>query len=631
MAEHLFLCGLSKAQRAPYPRGRVLHLHGPNRNVRLRLDDVRKRLLEVEPELLTDLAEIATYVFAADCAIRRGGPTLKRMGQGWRRTFRLVIGVRQPAKWRQRQRLSALRDVLQFLSEDTWLFDFEPLEDPPGIQTYLGIAGLDADKSGGTTIMLFSGGLDSFAGAVHELNTSNRHVVLVSRRLGGMTDKRQRELADDLKSRYRRRVTHVPVEAGLTKETEADEETQRTRSFLFTAIAMVAAVIEESDRVRFYENGIMGVNLPLSTNVVGARASRSTHPRSLLLLNDLAKLVWDDEIKIDNPFAKKTKVEVVQELMARPERASIRFTLSCSRTREISTYNPHCGKCAQCIQRRISTLGAGAVELDPESGYAVDLLIGARQNGEDRQIAIDMIRTAVEFRLLSDAGFAQSFADEFGWLTSSLPGLSPGDPLLDFIAMFRRHGNAVRSIFVQATGEHKAALFDKSLPQSCLLRAWYEASGQVLIPLEKNLDPPSDDDTDEGAIDQDIETSDILLAINEERQQVLFNGMAPIKHPTHFRILAALVRRHVEDRENGLLPENFRTMPAAELASEASKSGDVAGRKDVSRLRELISEDLAALYGTLDLNAVIQNVPRKGYRLNPYVRVVSASELTRRG
>ena len=102
MAEHLFLCGLSKAQRAPYPRGRVLHLHGPNRNVRLRLDDVRKRLLEVEPELLTDLAEIATYVFAADCAIRRGGPTLKRMGQGWRRTFRLVIGVRQPAKWRQR-------------------------------------------------------------------------------------------------------------------------------------------------------------------------------------------------------------------------------------------------------------------------------------------------------------------------------------------------------------------------------------------------------------------------------------------------------------------------------------------------------------------------------------------------
>ena len=137
----------------------MLDLHGSNRNVRLRLDDVRKKFLEVETELLTDLAEIATYVFAADCAIRRGGPTLERMGKGWRRNFRLVIGVRQPTNWRQPQRLAALRDVLQFLSEDTWIFDFEELDNPPSIQTYLGIGNLDADKSGDTTIMLFSGGI----------------------------------------------------------------------------------------------------------------------------------------------------------------------------------------------------------------------------------------------------------------------------------------------------------------------------------------------------------------------------------------------------------------------------------------------------------------------------------------
>ena len=473
-------------------------------------------------------------------------------------------------------------------------------------------------------------GYDSFAGAVDELYTSNRHVVLVSRRLGGMTDKRQRELASDLRSKYPKRVTHVPVEAGLTKETEAEEETQRTRSFLFTAIAMVAAAIEASDRIRFYENGIMSVNLPISTQVVGARASRSTHPRSLLLLNDLARLVWDVEINIDNPFAGKTKVEVVQELMARPERASIRYTLSCSHTRGLDKYKPHCGKCAQCIQRRISTLGAGAAEDDPASGYAVDLLVGARQDGEDRQMAIDMIRSAVEFRQLSESGFATRYANEFGWLPTYVPGLSQGEAAREFVAMFKRHSEAVRSIFVQAIEEQAAALFDKTLPQSCLLRAWHENSGQALRPDQEDLAPPASEETSEGAEDEVVETSEIVLAINEDKKRVEFYAMAPIDHPTHFRILAALLRMHVEDRKNGLLPENFRTLSAANLAREVSKSGDIAGRKDVSRLRELISQDLALLYGTLDRNAVIENVPGKGYRLNPRVRVVPAPELARR-
>ena len=65
MADHLFLCGLSQSQLSSYDGGRQLQLHGPKKNLRLRVDDIRRRLFEVEPDLLTDLAEIATYVFAA--------------------------------------------------------------------------------------------------------------------------------------------------------------------------------------------------------------------------------------------------------------------------------------------------------------------------------------------------------------------------------------------------------------------------------------------------------------------------------------------------------------------------------------------------------------------------------------
>jgi 7-cyano-7-deazaguanine synthase in queuosine biosynthesis len=398
MFEHLFLCGLSKTQRQQYSGGRELQLSEPLANVRLKVDDIRRRLLDNEADIMTDLIEIAAYVFAADCAVSRGGRFLKNMGKHWRRKFHLVIAVREPGRWSEPERLYALREALEFLSEDAWAFEFVELENPPSIQEYMNYGESSADRSGGTTIVLFSGGLDSFAGAVHELSTSNRHIVLLSRRLVGMTDARQCELASNLRQRYPRRVSHVPVRAGLTHDAKVREHTQRTRSFLLTALAIVAAVIEESDRVCLCENGVMSINLPISTQVVGARASRSTRPRSLMLLNHLARLVDEHEIAIGNPFIWKTKVEVVRELRMRPEAAFIRGTLSCSNTRDMSTMTPHCGKCAQCLQRRISTLAADAADADPEQSYAVDLLIGPRDKDEDLAMALDMVRSAFEYR-----------------------------------------------------------------------------------------------------------------------------------------------------------------------------------------------------------------------------------------
>jgi hypothetical protein len=126
----------------------------------------------------------------------------------------------------------------------------------------------------------------------------------------------------------------VPVSVGLMDETRAIEHTQRTRSFLLAAMALVAAEIERADRIRFYENGIMSVNLPIATQAVGARCSRSTHPRSLVLLQELGRLIRQDSISIENPFIWKTKVEVVKDLWGKPEGKAIKYTLSCSRTRQ---------------------------------------------------------------------------------------------------------------------------------------------------------------------------------------------------------------------------------------------------------------------------------------------------------
>jgi hypothetical protein len=65
------------------------------------------------------------------------------------------------------------------------------------------------------------------------------------------------------------------------------EYTQRSRSFLYAALGATVAAMVGRDRIRFYENGVVSLNLPVSAQAIGARATRTTHPR---VLNGFAEL-----------------------------------------------------------------------------------------------------------------------------------------------------------------------------------------------------------------------------------------------------------------------------------------------------------------------------------------------------
>ena len=173
MREQVFFCGLSESQRRCYGAGKELNLRGAKANVRLNVEKLRGKLGDVEPELVTDLLEIAVYVFAADCAVPRGGPALKNVGERWRHAFRLVIAVRRPGSWAEPQYLDALREALQFLTEDTWDVEFVELENAPSIQTYLGSWGMLKTPKG-RPYCSFRAVSNSFAGAVAELNGGGR-------------------------------------------------------------------------------------------------------------------------------------------------------------------------------------------------------------------------------------------------------------------------------------------------------------------------------------------------------------------------------------------------------------------------------------------------------------------------
>ena len=108
-----------------------LDLHGPSANVRLQISDISRRLLTGIPDVLIDLLEVASYIYAADSAIPRGGDVSGQMGKAWRRNFRFVIPVRQPNHWSSSPIASALVETLSFLSDDNYELEFRPLVDPP--------------------------------------------------------------------------------------------------------------------------------------------------------------------------------------------------------------------------------------------------------------------------------------------------------------------------------------------------------------------------------------------------------------------------------------------------------------------------------------------------------------------
>jgi hypothetical protein len=629
MAENLFLCGMTPAQRAQYKGGRELRLHGSSPNVILEVDDIRKRLVGVEAQLLTDLLELAVYVFAADCSIRRGGPTFPGMGATWRRTFKLVVAVREPGLWAEQGRLAALTEALHFLSDDDWTFEFVDLQDPPKIQHYFKFSDGSTDRPGDTSIVLFSGGIDSFAGAVHELTTSNQHVVLMSRSIPGMTQSRQKELAGGLKDQFTKRVTHAALRAGLTSETHAREDSQRTRSFLLSAIALAAAEMEIVDRIRFFENGIMSVNLPISAQVVGTRASRSTHPRSLLLLQQLAGFVTDSPVTIDNPFIWKTKVEVVADLQKTPLGAFTPRTLSCSNTRGMSKMKPHCGRCAQCLQRRISTLGANAPSADPEEGYLVDLLDGARHTTQDRAMAVDTIRSALEFYRMSEADFLTQQASSLAWITTAFPGTSPEEVAQKCLAMFKRHGAAVHEIFTKAIRYRAEDLLHGRLSTDCLVRIFANGSNvdQAMI-AEKAAQETNSASKVTLAEQAPTDHSLIMLTIDGAQHEVLIGGIRICKGATDFRLFVLLATQFREDQKKELKPENYQQLPSDILASEIG-SDEQNVRKAISRIRLRIQSEYKDLHGEeLALDDAIESCHGRGYRLNPWkVRLVAPSEI----
>jgi 7-cyano-7-deazaguanine synthase in queuosine biosynthesis len=393
--EHLVLCGGATAQESGDATRLELNLHGTSANVRLEIEDISRRLLANISDVHADLLEVASYIYAADGAIPRGGKTDPQLGARWRRKLRFVIPVRQPQLWSSDPVIESLVETIGFLSEDDYWFEFRTFENPPAVEKYFPLSGSEDVRFTPDEVILFSGGLDSFAGTVEELVAFGKKVALVSHRSATKIVGVQDHLINQLRSRFGAdRILHVPVWANL-KEGLANESTHRTRSFLFAALGAVTAQMLDRKRICFFENGVVSLNLPPVGQVVGARATRTTHPQALAGFRRVLSAVFGQFFDISNPYAWMTKAEIIGRITQNRCSDLIRHTRSCTRVHAMTNLHT-CGSCSQCIDRRFAVLSAGQEGEDPTEAYKIDLLQGEREAGPDREMALAFVRFALK-------------------------------------------------------------------------------------------------------------------------------------------------------------------------------------------------------------------------------------------
>jgi len=603
-------CGVSQPSGAD---AIAMDVHGAAKNVNLRIDYISRTMLGNVPDLLIDLLEVAAYVYCADQRLVRGSDKLTNFGENWRRSLCFSIPVRQLELWQHPDLHEGLADTLGFLSDDSYEFHFRKAEKPVQPKEVY-FPNLIEASTEHDDVALFSGGIDSFAGAVNDIVTFGKSVTLVGHYSSTKVRAVQENLIEGLKQRgFDRRLTYIPVWVS-NENVRAREFTQRTRSFLFACLGLVVARMSGKDRFSFYENGVVSINPPVAGDVVGGRATRTTHPKVLRGLETLFSVLLDRRIEIQTPLQWLTKTEVIQKIKAAGVADMLGQTVSCTRPRKWTESQKHCGVCSQCIDRRFAVLAAGMEDHEPSANYMRDLLLGDRSADNDLRMALSYVSLFQRVAVTPKERFLVEFPEVISAL-DCFPGLSTGDAGDRVFNLFQRHAKAVEDVITAALAAHVRQLLRNELPAGSLLATCF-TRGHV------EVGPASDYDAQTKAFVDRLSAPVLEFGVDEVAKRVHFHGGHHLDG-ANFRMVGALIRQF---REAKAKRADVPFLSAPKLANALSMD-EQSMRQQVSRLRKSI-EPLTVMLGIpMDQDTFIQTRERDGYRLNPEWREVTIGDI----
>lgn len=611
-----FVCGGASAG-ASATKGEPIRLdvQGTARNVNLRIADINRAMLSSVPDVLLDLLEIAAYVYCADQQSSRGSEKLTEHGRDWRRAMNFTIPVRQPALWASASVTDALCETLGFLSDDAYTFSFlkatNPLADRETYFPELVDGSFVPDE-----VALFSGGVDSFAGAVDGLVGERKRLALVGHHSCPKVFSIQKELIDGLnRGGLAAQIFYVPVNVTNTG-IAAREYTQRTRSFLFACLALVVTRMFDRDAFTFYENGVVSLNLPIAKDVLGARATRTTHPKVIRGFEQLFSAVLERDFAIRTPFQWLTKKEVTRKVAEHGLGHLLATTSSCTRPRSWSKHRRHCGACSQCIDRRFGILAAGFGDLDPAERYELDLLLGDRSLDRDVRMAVAYVKFFQNFASSSKIRFISDHPQVAAAL-SYFPELSADAAAARIHDLYHRHSEDVLAVIEGGLQRHSTQLVRGELPAGSLLSMCFSRRG-IEAPA-----PPSYDRQVRQFMDS-LPKPVSEFAVDAEAGRILFRGGFSLDG-ANFRLVRALLPNHRSGKARE--PADIAFVRPEDMAEELGID-EASLRQQVRRVRALVSERLGVDQGiVLGTDDFIENRQREGYRLNPALREVARADL----
>ncbi len=255
-------------------------------------------------ELGIDFLILGMAVITADKHVARQS----QAEDSWTRQLGVGIPVSDPDAWASVA--PRLAEALGFLTGDKWSFAFRPRPEEFATLAH----GYKPARAKVDCISLLSGGLDSFIGSI-DLMAAGRSVMFVSHSASRTDSSRQRHLVDALARRFGSPVMHlrgsILVEHQHLVGTE-DENTERSRSFLFFALtALAASALPDVNTVVVPENGLISLNIPLEDLRLGSLSTRTTHPYFLARMNEILGALGYSA-RLANPYQFLTKGDMVR-------------------------------------------------------------------------------------------------------------------------------------------------------------------------------------------------------------------------------------------------------------------------------------------------------------------------------
>ncbi|WP_080423875.1 Qat anti-phage system QueC-like protein QatC [Burkholderia ubonensis] len=301
-------------------------------------DEIQRRKLDPATRAW-DLLSIALSVVTADFGHTRDGSP-----DGWTREMTLDIAVADPEFWNGQAR--ALEGTLGFLTTDRWTLRFHAGGFAPAAPEQPVYPADDC-------VMMLSGGLDSLVGAI-DLVSAGRRPFAVSQTVRGDAHK-QVQFAEQIGGG----LDHLQLNHNAKTPNE-QESSQRARSLIFIAFGVVAATClqryHDGRAVELFlcENGFIAINPPLTGSRLGSLSTRTAHPEFLGRLQEILDAA-DLRVRIENPYATKTKGEMLQECRDQALLTALAVqSTSCGRFQRFNYRQ--CGRCVPCQVRRAAFL-----------------------------------------------------------------------------------------------------------------------------------------------------------------------------------------------------------------------------------------------------------------------------------